>query len=118
MDSILTKTPVLLLVVTLALAGCDYLPFGFTSIKEITSAPAQFEGKEVKLRGKVKEITKIPLFDLKMYVLQDDSGEITVVSLEPLPKTNEQITIKGVVESAAIISGKSLGLRVREKQRL
>ena len=42
----------------LALSGCDYLPFGFTPVKEIVASPAQFEGKEVRVRGKVKDITQ------------------------------------------------------------
>ena len=41
---------------TVMLAGCDYLPFGYTPIKDIVAAPANFDGKEVKLKGKVKEI--------------------------------------------------------------
>ena len=37
---------VLALASTVVLPGCDYLPFGYTPIKEITAAPGQFEGKE------------------------------------------------------------------------
>lgn len=100
----------------LLLSGCDYLPFGLTPIKKIVSAPAQFEGKEVRVKGKVKDITKIPLVDLKMYVLDDGSGEVTVVA-ESLPAVNENVTVKGVVESMAIMGGESIGLRIKETKR-
>ena len=102
----------------LVLSGCDYLPFGYTRVKEIVVSPAQFEGKEIRVRGKVKDITKVPLIDLRLYVLDDGSGEVTVVTQNALPAVNETITVKGVVESAAILGGQSLGLRIRETKRL
>src|SRR3990172_11651668 len=97
-----------LLAVTI-LAGCDYLPFGYTPIKDIVAAPASFEGKEVKLKGKVKEITKLPIVNLQWFVLQDDSGEISVSTQGNLPSVNDRVKLKGVVKSAVIIGGKSLG---------
>ena len=102
----------------LALAGCDYLPFGFTPVKEIVTSPAQFEGKEVRVKGKVKDIVKVPLVDLKLYVLDDGSGEVTVVTGESLPAVNETVSLKGVVESMAIMGGESIGLRIKETKRL
>ena len=102
----------------LALSGCDYLPFGFTPVKEIVTSPAQFEGKEVRVKGKVKDILKVPLVDLKLYVLDDGSGEVTVVAGENLPAVNETVTLKGVVESMAIMGGESIGLRIKETKRL
>ncbi|BAN34691.1 hypothetical protein SCD_n00850 [Sulfuricella denitrificans skB26] len=101
----------------LGLSGCDYLPFGFTPVKEIMTSPAQFEGKEVRVKGKVKDIVKVPLVDLKLYVLDDGSGEVTVVAGESLPAVNETVTVKGVVESMAIMGGESIGLRIKEKKR-
>ena len=101
----------------LGLSGCDYLPFGLTPIKEIVTAPAQFEGKEVRVRGKAKNITKVPLVDLNLYVLDDGSGEITVVAGENLPAENETVALKGVVESVAIVGGESIGLRIKEMKR-
>ncbi|OIP12564.1 MAG: hypothetical protein AUK53_07535 [Betaproteobacteria bacterium CG2_30_59_46] len=101
----------------LALSGCDYLPFGFTPVKEIVASPAQFEGKEVRVKGKVKDITKVPLIDLKLYVLDDGSGKVTVVAGEGLPAVNETVSLKGVVESMAIMGGESIGLHIKETKR-
>lgn len=103
----------------LSLSGCDYLPFGYTPAKEILASPAQFEGKQIRLKGKVKDIVKIPLIDLKAYVLDDGSGElVTVVARDSLPAVGETVTVKGVVESMAIVGGQSIGLRVKETKRL
>lgn len=100
----------------LTLTGCDYLPFGYTPVKEITAAPANFEGKEVKLKGKVASIIK--LMGLQAYTLQDETGEITVTTQGRLPATGDAVALKGVVKSAVIIGGQSLGLRVEETKRL
>ena len=104
------------LAVVAALSGCDYLPFGYTSIREISEAPGRFEGVEVKLRGKA--VGTINLFGLKAFRLQDDTGEITVVTEGALPTENAEVALKGKVASAAIIGGSALGLRVAETRRL
>ena len=106
------------LLTVLALAGCDYSPFGYTPIKDITAAPANFEGKEVKLKGKVRDVIKLPILDLKSYTLHDEGGEITVTTHGALPAANAEVALKGTVKSAVIIGGRSLGLRVEETQRL
>jgi len=125
----------------LALSGCDYLPFGFTPVKEIVASPAQFEGKEVRVKGKVKDIVKVPLVglhlytkdngsdgrrpdraylddvDLHLYVLDDGSGEVTVMARGSLPAVNETVSLKGVVESIAIMGSESIGLHIKETKR-
>jgi hypothetical protein len=98
------------------LSGCDYLPFGYTPIREITAAPGQFEGREVRLKGKATGTLK--LFGLKAYNLRDETGEIAVVTPGDLPAENSEVVIKGIVKSAVIVGGSSLGLRVEESKRL
>jgi hypothetical protein len=107
---------VAVLTATLALAGCDYLPFGYTSVKEITAAPASFEGKEVKVKGKVKG--SLTLLGMKAFVLRDDTGEIAVSTAGELPAVGSDAAVRGTVRSSAIIVGASIGLRVEETKRL
>lgn len=106
-----------LLIAVLLLAGCDALGLGVTPIREVTTAPANFEGKEIRLKGRVVSVTKVPLLDMKAYTLRDDSGEITVTTQGALPAVNDAIGVSGTVKSAAIIGGQSLGLRVEEVKR-
>ncbi len=109
-------TVVLALAAGLVLAGCDYLPFGYTPVKDILAAPANFEGKEVKLKGRVKDVVK--LLGLKAFTLQDETGQITVVTGGNLPAANDTVVLKGTVKSAVIVGGQSMGLRVEETERL
>ncbi len=112
------RTPIaaLMAAATIALGGCDYLPFGYTPIKEITSAPGQFEGKEVKLKGTAMGTLK--LFGVKAFRLTDATGDITVVTDGQLPAENAEVALRGTVRSAAIIGGTAIGLKVDETKRL
>ena len=99
------------------LAGCDYLPFGYTPIREIVASPGKFESQEVKIRGKVTESIKLPILG-QSFVVRDDTGEIAVMTNGTLPAPNADVALTGIVKSAAIIGGQSIGLRVEETKRL
>jgi cytochrome c-type biogenesis protein CcmE len=107
--------PAALLLTVLLLAGCDYLPFGFTSVTEILAHPTSFEGQEVKIRGTVKDVTKVPILDLKVYTVQDHGAGIAVFTNGTLPAVGQTVTVKGKVESTAIINGQSLGLHIEQQ---
>jgi hypothetical protein len=108
------RAAALLLAAALSLAACDY--FGFTPIKDIAATPAQFDGKEVKVKGKVSD--PVQLFNLRTFTLTDDTGSITVTTGGSLPAAGAEAAVRGTVRSAIIVGGKSLGLRVEESQRL
>jgi hypothetical protein len=108
---------VIALFAAVALAGCDYLPFGYTPIKEIVAAPGNFESKEVKIKGKVTEAIKLPILG-QAFILRDEGGEITVITNGTLPSANAEVALTGTVKSTAIVGGQSLGLRVEETKRL
>ncbi|MBI4205846.1 MAG: hypothetical protein HY527_12545 [Betaproteobacteria bacterium] len=101
----------------LVLAGCEYLPFGYTPIKDIVAAPGSFESREVKIKGKVTEAIKLPILG-QAFILRDESGEITVITQSTLPSANAEVALTGTVRSTAIVGGQSLGLRVEETKRL
>lgn len=99
------------------LVGCASFPFGYTQIGEITAAPASFEGKEIKIKGKVKSLTKIPLLEISMFTLDDGTGEILVIPAGTAPAEQASVEISGRVESLAIIGGRSLGIHIKETKR-
>ena len=116
-SSLLTRrfgTGALAIAVVLTLAGCDY--FGFTPIKDISATPAQFEGKEVKIKGRA--VDPVQLLSLRSFTLKDDTGENTVTTNGALPPAGAEVAVRGTVKSAVIVSGKSIGTRVEETQRI
>lgn len=106
------------LAVAIVLVGCSYFPFGYTKIGEISAQGPKFEGREVKVRGKVADVTKIPFLDIKSYVLRDETGSIVVMAPETLPALGEEIALRATVESVLIVAGKSFGITLRETHRL
>jgi hypothetical protein len=96
------------------LAGCQYLPFGFTGIGEIVSSPVAFEGREVKIRGTVVDVTKIPVIEIKSYMLMDETGSIIIITQGTLPQMGQSIAVRGHVQSTLILAGKGFGLTVKE----
>ena len=107
----------MMLILAMLATGYPVLAGEITPIQEINTAPVNFDGKEVMLRGIPKNPTRLPLVNLKAYVLEDSSGEITVLTELDLPKMNEEITIRAKVKSLAIVKGDALGLTVTELER-
>ena len=97
------------------LGGCSAT--NVTPISQLNASPANFDGKEVMLRGVAKDVTRMPLFNLKSYVLKDDSGEATILTERELPKMNEEIRVKVKVGNLAIINGEPLGTTFVEVER-
>ena len=88
-----------------------------TPINDLNTSPANFDGKEVTLHGVARDVTRVPLFNLKSYVLKDGTGEITILTERELPKMNEEIHVKVTVGNIAIINGESLGTTLMELER-
>jgi hypothetical protein len=105
------------LIAIMLLAGCDHLGIGVTPIAEIVRDPAKFEGREVSLKGTVRETRKIPVIDSKSFVLADSTGEITVTAKGDLPAKGEKLLVRGKVQSLAIVGGQSFGTGVAEFER-
>lgn len=98
-------------------AACDALGFGYTNIGEIAERPAQHEGREAKIRGRVVEVAKLPILETKFYTLRDDTGEVLVMTTGALPEVGSEARVRGTVESVAIVGGRSFGLHVKEVRR-
>lgn len=105
------------LLVPLALTGCEGLAFGYTKIGDLLGNPSQYDGREVRIRGKVIDVMKLPFLETKLYVVKDDTGEILVVTTAGTPGMGSEVRVKGVVDTTAIIGDKSVGLHLRESQR-
>ena len=106
-----------LFIATITLINISVYANEITSIDDIKTFTINFDGKEVILKGITKDPTRIPIMSLKAYVLEDESGEVTILTSDDLPLMNKEITIRGRVESLAIIKGEALGLTVVELER-
>jgi aspartyl/asparaginyl-tRNA synthetase len=92
----------LLALVTALLAACGLFA---TSIKSIRDNPRDYDGKTVMVSGEVKSATN--LLGAKFFVLADSTGEITVITRRPLPKTGTSLRVRGTVHEAFSIGDRS-----------
>jgi hypothetical protein len=106
-----------ILVVTGLVAGCSLFDFGFTRVGDILKNPSQFDGKEVKVRGRVLDVVRLPLLETKMYTLKDDTGQILVITAGDMPAMGAEARVKGIIQNVAIIGGQGVGLHLKESQR-
>jgi len=100
------------------LSACDYMPFGYVSVADIVNNPTKYDGQKVKVKGVVSEVTKIPFIEIKIYMLSDDGHQIVVTARDSVPAANSKITVIAIVENVAIIGSESLGLHLREVNRV
>ena len=98
-------------------AGCGHLGIGVTPVADIKRNPTAYEGREVVIKGTVREVTKLPIVELKTYVIADSTGEMTVTTKAAPPAKGERLIVRGEVSSAAIVGGHSFGLHLGERER-
>jgi hypothetical protein len=98
-------------------AGCAQIGIGVTNVADIRRSPAAYEGKEVVIKGTVRDVTKLPIVELKTYVLADSTGEMTVTTKRAPPAKGEKLIVRGEVANAAIVGGHSFGLHLGERER-
>jgi hypothetical protein len=98
-------------------AGCAQIGIGVTNVADIKRSPASYEGKEVVIKGTVRDVTKLPMVELKTYVLADSTGEMTVTTKGTPPANGEKLIVRGEVANAAIVGGHTFGLHLGERER-
>jgi hypothetical protein len=100
--------------VALLCGGCA-LSLRSPNIVDLKRHPAQYHDKTVSVSGVVTSSWGLPLVPVRLYKVDDGTGEVTVVSSGArTPVTGERVRVKGRVEDVAIFGGRSIGLHIRE----
>lgn len=89
-----------------------------TPVREVVSAPAHFQGREVTVQGTVSATSELVMSDgraSRFYTLKAEGGEIVVTVRESLPARGQLLRVTGVVSEAP--RGKGLAPRLAEKRR-
>jgi hypothetical protein len=86
------------------------------SVGQLKTNPGRYADKDVTVHGTVTSSWGIPLVPLKMYQVDDGTGEILVVSDENrLPSKGARVKVTGKVSEFAVLGGRSIGLHLRER---
>ena len=85
------------------------------SIGQVKTNPGRYVDRNVTVRGTVTSSWGIPLVPLKMYQVDDGTGEILVVSDDRrIPSRGAHVKVTGRVSEFAVLGGRSIGLHQRE----
>lgn len=85
------------------------------SIGQVKTNPGRYVDRNVTVRGTVTSSWGIPLVPLKMYQVDDGTGEILVVSDDRrIPSRGAHVKVTGRVSEFAVLGGRSIGLHLRE----
>lgn len=85
------------------------------SIRDIHHNPGRYYDRTVEVDGVVSSSWGVPFVPLRMYRIEDGTGELTVVSQAArVPPRGARVQVRGKVEEFASFGGRSVGLHVRE----
>jgi hypothetical protein len=98
--------------VAVLLAGCAAR---VPHIDDLRSNPGRYYDRTVSLEGIVTSSWSVPLVPLKVYRIDDGTGELTVVSHNSrTPTRGARVRVTGKVGEVAVLGGQSVGLHVQE----
>lgn len=82
-------------------------------IERIRQNPLRYDGQRVNIRGKVT--TSFDVWGQGFYVVEDQTGRITVRTHRGAPPQGYEVTVRGVVRKALQIQDQSLLIVEEEK---
>ena len=86
------------------------------SIGQVKTNPGRYVDKSVTVHGTVTSSWDIPLLPLKMYQVDDGTGEILIVTDDDRPPSRgARVKVTGKVSEFAVLGGRSIGLHLRER---
>jgi hypothetical protein len=102
------------LALVLLLAGCA-VSLRNPHIADLQHNPARYWDKTVSISGIVTSSWGLPLLPVKVYKVDDGTGEVTVVSQHNrTPTRGSRVRVRGRVSQVGVIGGRSLGLHINE----
>ena len=113
-ENTMTRASLLIAAVLIALftAACA----SGASVGQLKTNPGRYVDRNVTVHGTVTSSWGIPLVPLKMYQVDDGTGEILVVSDDNrVPSRGARVRVTGKVSEFAVLGGRSIGLHLRER---
>lgn len=97
------------------LSGCA-LVVRSPSIAELKFNPGRYHDRTVAIDGIVTSSWGVPLVPLKLYKVDDGTGEVTVVAQDGrVPTKGARVRVKGRVSEVATLGGQAVGLHIQQR---
>ena len=86
-------------------------------IADIKYNPGRYQNHSVTVNGVVTSSWGVPLMPVKLYKVNDGTGEVTVVSQHGrVPTKGARVSVKGRVSEVASFGGGAVGLHLEEEK--
>jgi hypothetical protein len=98
----------------LMLSGCA-LAARRPSVAELKYNPGRYQDRTVSIDGVVTSSWSVPLLPMRLYKVDDGTGEVTVVSQTGrIPTKGSRVRVEGRVEDVATLGDQSIGLHIQQ----
>lgn len=95
-------------------AGCAFSTH--PKIADLKYNPGRYQNRTVTVDGVVTSSWGVPLIPIKLYKIDDGTGEVTVVANNGrVPTRGARVRVKGRVEDFATFGGQSVGLHIQQQ---
>jgi hypothetical protein len=86
-------------------------------IADLKYNPGRYQNHSVTVDGVVTTSWGVPMMPLKLYKVDDGTGEVTIVSQHGrVPAKGARVSVKGRVNEFATFGGQSVGLHLEEEK--
>jgi hypothetical protein len=97
------------------LSGCA-LAVRSPSVAELKYNPGRYHDRTVAIDGVVTSSWGLPLVPVKLYKVDDGTGELTVIANNGrVPTKGARVRVKGRVSEVAAFGGQSVGLHIQQR---
>jgi hypothetical protein len=104
------------LFVAVLFAGVTAACASGASVGQLKTNPGRYVDRNVTVHGTVTSSWGIPMVPLKMFQVDDGTGEILVISDDNrVPSKGARVRVTGKVSEFAVFGGRSIGLHLRER---
>ena len=88
-----------------------------TRVADLKYNPGRYQNHSVTVNGVVTSSWGVPLMPVKLYKVDDGTGEVTVVSQRGIvPTRGARVSVKGRVNEVATFGGQAVGLHLEEEK--
>jgi hypothetical protein len=98
----------------LLVAGCG-LATRRPSVAELKYNPGRYQDRTVSINGVVTSSWGVPLVPVRLYKVDDGTGEVTVLAQNGrVPTKGSRVRVEGRVEDVATLGGQAIGLHIKQ----
>lgn len=102
------------LALALLVSGCA-LATRRPSVAELKYNPGRYHDRTVSINGVVTSSWGMPLVPVRLYKVDDGTGEVTVLAQNGrVPTKGSRVRVEGRVQDVATLGGQAIGLHIEQ----